>query len=50
LPGGFAFSALHRLVVFSFPHFTATQNEYKISLFRGLIEQQLMAIAQSGSS
>lgn len=25
-----------------------TQNEYKISLFRGLIEQQLTAIAQMG--
>jgi xanthine dehydrogenase YagS FAD-binding subunit len=27
-----------------------TQNEYKIPLFRGLIEQQLVAIAQPGSS
>jgi len=27
-----------------------TQNEYKIALFRGLIEQQLMAIAQPGSN
>jgi hypothetical protein len=26
------------------------QNEYKIALFRGLIEQQLLAIAQPGRS